>query len=67
MQQMLELLGSYFRSAYFLSIHSILEREEIGLKNTKCAQKAGQNMIGRGKERREYTSALPAIHLKVNT
>lgn len=29
MQQMLELLGSYFGSAYFLSIYTSLEREEI--------------------------------------
>lgn len=29
MQQMLGLLGSYFGRAYFLSIHTSLEREEI--------------------------------------
>lgn len=61
MQQMLELLASYFGSEYFLSIHTSLEREEIGLKNTACVWKAGWNMMNRGKERREYTSTLPAI------
>lgn len=58
---MIELLGCYFESAYFLSIHTSLEREEIGLKNTACVWKAEQNVIGGGKEGREYPCTLPAI------
>lgn len=62
MQQMLELLGSSFGSAYFLSIHTSLEREEVGLKNATYVWKGGKKyMVGRRKEKREYSATLDAI------
>lgn len=67
MQQMPELLGSYFGSTYFLSIHISLEREEIGLKNTACEWKTGQNMIAREKKGENTHPHFLQSSLKVNT
>lgn len=62
MHQTLGLLGSCFGSAYFLHIHTSLEGEEVGLKNTACVWKGGEkNMIGRRKERRKYAAMLAVI------
>jgi len=62
MQQILELLGSCFGNACFLSTHTSLAREEAGLKNTAYVWKGVENyIIGRRKERRKYTAMLDPI------
>lgn len=53
--------GILFWKYIFLSIHTSIEREEVGLKNTACMWKGGEKyVIGRRKERREYTATLAA-------